>query len=56
MPTTVASPHSSAAPWRPSWRALALLVLLVALAHMALLGLAPAGLGAEPLCPSNVTV
>ena len=51
MPTTVASPHSSAAPWRPSWRALALLVLLVALAHMALLGLAPAGLGAEPVSP-----
>ncbi len=51
MPTTVASPHSSAAPWRPSWRALALLILLVALAHMALLGLAPAGLGAEPVSP-----
>ncbi|WP_431510585.1 DUF3108 domain-containing protein [Variovorax sp. DAIF25] len=55
MSTTVAPPSSalapSPAPWRPSWRALALLVLLVALAHMALLGLAPAGLGAEPVSP-----
>ncbi|MCT8175394.1 DUF3108 domain-containing protein [Variovorax sp. CY25R-8] len=51
MPTTVAPPPSSPAPWRPSWRALALLTLLVALAHMALLGLAPAGLGAEPASP-----
>ncbi len=55
MPTTVAPPSSALAPspvpWRPSWRALALLVLLVALAHMALLGLAPAGLGAEPVSP-----
>jgi len=55
MPTTVAPPSSALAPspvpWRPSWRALALLILLVALAHMALLGLAPAGLGAEPVSP-----
>lgn len=49
MPTPVAPPSLSAGlPARPPWRALAGLTLVVALAHLLLLGLAPMAMGPEP--------
>lgn len=49
MPTSVAPPSlSPGLPGRPSWRVLAALTLLVALAHLLVLGLAPTAIGPEP--------
>jgi hypothetical protein len=50
MPMLAAAPLPSAAPppARPSWRALAGLTLVVALAHLLLLGLAPTAMGPDP--------
>ncbi|MDZ4356459.1 MAG: DUF3108 domain-containing protein, partial [Variovorax sp.] len=49
MSTHVAPPPLSLGlPGRPSWRVLAGLTLVVALAHLLLLGLAPMAIGPEP--------